>query len=77
MRRRKDDTRIPKLTEDVEHLHSCIEALKVEMKENTDVTKQVRDILTSFRILGVMAKWVAAIGAGTAALYHGIEWLKK
>ena len=51
--------------------------LKGQMAENTEVTKQVRDILNSFRLLGIVAKWIAAIGAGTAALYHGVDFLRK
>jgi len=55
------------------HLHGCVELLKKEMERNTVVTEQVRDILASFRIVGAIAKWCAAIGAAATALYHG--WL--
>ena len=68
--RRADDSRITGLVADVA-------VLKQQMLENTQVTCQVRDILASFRIVGAVAKWAAAIGAGTAAAYHGVDWLRK
>ena len=51
--------------------------LKDEMKRNTEVTTQVRDILASFRIVGTIAKWVAAIGAAATAIYHGIIFVRN
>lgn len=69
MERRAEDQRIIKLCEDVA-------VLQVQMAENTAVTKQVRDILASFRIVGAVAKWTAAIGAGVVAAHHGIDWLR-
>lgn len=47
------------------------------MAENTEVTKQVRDILNSFRLLKSVAAWVIAIGAAIATLLHGIDFLRK
>ncbi len=69
---------IAKLQQEVTHLHECVELVKnvgnrnAELiKENTEITTQVRDILASFRILGSVAKWftyiVGAIGAVYAA----------
>ena len=51
--------------------------LKGQMAENTEVTKQVRDILNSFRLLKSVAAWVIAIGAAVATLFHGIDFLRK
>lgn len=70
MERRAEDSRINKLVEDVAVLQS-------QMIENTAMTRQVRDILGSFRIMAAIAKWVAAIGAGVAALYHGVDFLRR
>lgn len=67
--RRADDFRVEQLCQDVA-------VLKQQMVENTEVTKQVRDILTSFRIMGAIAKWGASIAAGIAAAYHGWSFLK-
>lgn len=65
-----EDSRINDLVADVA-------VLKQQMIENTVVTMQVRDILTSFRVASVVAKWIAAVGAGLAALYHGFDFLRK
>ena len=59
------------LKADLAHLHGCLELVKAELKRNTEITEQVRDLLATFRILALVAKWVAAIGAGFVALYHG------
>ena len=68
--RRVSDARIDKLVADVA-------SLQTDMKANTEVTVQVRDILASFRIMAAVAKWVAAIGAGCAAVFHGADYLRK
>ena len=47
-RRRQSDPRIDTLVADVA-------TLKVQMRENTEVTVQVRDILSSFRIIARIA----------------------
>ena len=60
----------------VDHLHDCVESLKVELKKNTEVTEQVRDILGTFRITMAIAKWVAAIGAAAGvcvAFYKNLK----
>lgn len=61
------DPRISELMAKQSHLHDCVEALKAEMKKNTEVTEQVRDILATFRISMVVAKWIAAIAAAGGA----------
>jgi hypothetical protein len=45
--------------------------LERKLDENTAMTKDVRDILGTFRIVGLAAKWTAAIGAAGLAVYHG------
>lgn len=64
--RRANDERIDTIISDVA-------TLKREMKANTEVTTQVRDILTSFRLMAAAAKWIAAIGAGLMAIWHGFD----
>lgn len=48
-----------------------LSSLEEKLDANTALTKDVRDILGTFRVMGVAAKWVAAIGAAGLALYHG------
>lgn len=58
--RRADDLRIGKLVADVKKLEE-------QMVENTEITKQVRDILGTFRVTMLVAKYVAAVGSAVAA----------
>lgn len=50
-----------------------LSSLEAKLDANTALTKDVRDILGTFRVVGLMAKWIGAIGAAALALYHG--WL--
>jgi phage terminase Nu1 subunit (DNA packaging protein) len=67
---------IPEQDSRVTQLVADVAELKQQMAENTAVTTQVRDILTSFRVAGAIAKWIASIGAGVAATYHGWTFFK-
>lgn len=67
--RRAEDPRLGVLVDDVAEL-------KKQMVLNTEITQQVRDILTSFRVIGSVAKWITALIAGAIALYHGADNLK-
>jgi len=70
IQRRSSDSRIDQLMQDVAQLQK-------DMSANTEITRQVRDVLASFRVIYNVAKWLAAIGAGVAAIYHGFDAVKK
>jgi len=59
--RRSDDKRVDRLVLDVDDL-------KKQMSVNTEVTMQVRDILSSFKVVAGVAKWITAIAGMLAAL---------
>lgn len=67
--RRAEDLRIGALVSDVSEL-------RAQMVRNTEITEQVRDILTSFRVIADAAKWVTAIVAACVALWHGGDSIK-
>lgn len=48
--------------------------LEKKIDQNTEVTTQIRDILTSFRVIGAVSKWLTAMGALGVMLYHA--WQK-
>ncbi len=48
-----------------------------DLKTNTEITKQVADVLASFRVIAAIAKWLAAIVAGVVAVRHGMDWFKS
>lgn len=47
------------------------------LEENTAITQQVADVLASFRVVAAVAKWLAAIAAGIAAIRHLPDWLSR
>lgn len=65
---RAEDPRIATLLADVS-------TLKRDMAANNKMTKEVRDILASFRIMGVIAKWLAGVVAALAAIVQVWHWL--
>lgn len=72
--RREHDHRLAQLADDVAVLKAQATDFSAEIKKNTEITEQVRDILASFRVIGLVAKWLTAVGGLFVMLYHG--WLK-
>jgi hypothetical protein len=72
--RRVDDPRINKLVADMASVQACLAS-------NTEITTQVRDILTSFRTIAAAAKWVAALAAAFSAVglavHQTVDWWRK
>lgn len=63
--------------EQMDKLAQDVEVLKRQMEENTVITKQVRDILASFRVAGAVAKWTAAVVAAVIAIRNGAHQLLR
>ncbi len=58
-------------------LEQQLALLRFEMVNNTEITKQVRDVLSSFKVIGHVAKWLTVMGAFGAMCWHGVvEWRK-
>lgn len=74
MNRRADDSRITQLVSEVAVLKEQHGVLLAETKKNTEITEQVRDILASFRVIAMIAKWLTAVGGVIIMAYHG--WQK-
>lgn len=73
--RRAEDPRIEQLVTDLSAMKTAHAAMQTQLTENTKVTKQVRDILASFKVIGACAKWGTIIGAAGTSVYHGIKAL--
>ena len=71
--RRKDDPRIAQLIADVAEIQKCLAA-------NTELTQQIRDLLATFRVLAMVARWITKIGLAVSAVgvaaHQIIEWRK-
>jgi len=87
---RRDNQRLDQLSADVainesrragdnrlDAVAADIALLKVQMLEHREVTNQIRDILAAFAVAYRIAKWVAAIGAAIAVVWHGFDVVKK
>ena len=62
---------------DRKDIRAAIAAVQDDLRANTAVTKDIADILTSLRVFGVVGKWIAAVGAGVAAVWHGIYFIGR
>lgn len=57
-------------------LISDVAELKLIAEQSKETLHDMRDILASFRIVGQVAKWLAAVGAGAAAVWATVKGIK-
>lgn len=81
--RRAQDPRIEQLVVDVAKARVKQEAMQRSLDENTQITTQmkgtvddVRDILTSFKMLGKFAKWAGGIVAALATAWAAVKGIR-
>lgn len=55
---------------------ALLSQMSSELKANTEITKQVADVLASFRVIAAVSKWTTAIVAGVLAVVHGFDWIR-
>ncbi len=67
--RRTGDPAIRKVMDEVK-------TLKADLQKNNEVTNEVRDILTSMKMLASFAKWITVVAGGITVFVNGISWLK-
>ena len=60
--------KIAKVEQDLQHLHECVESIKLAVEANTVISKQVADILGTFRVTLAIGKWISAVGGGFAVV---------
>lgn len=73
--RRVDDPRITQLVEDVKIAKTRQTEMQRTIDENTKLTKQVRDVIISFRVIAAVSKWLTAIGGAAIVCYHAWQRL--
>jgi hypothetical protein len=74
--RRQDDPRIEQLVDDMAAMKTAHAAMKISLDQNTEVTTQIRDILTSFRVLRTLAIWLSGLLAAVGASWAAIRQIK-
>jgi hypothetical protein len=74
--RRAEDPRIQTLIDDVAETKKVQQLNALAIAENTKLTSEmkgtvdeVKDILTSFRVLAKVAKWISSMAAAGAAIW--------
>lgn len=71
-----DDT-VALLQKEMLIVHAKVDALQAWVTDNAEVTRDVRDLLASFRVSGNVAKWIAAVLAAIAAgLAIAKNWIR-
>lgn len=60
----------------IDTLVADVATLKEQMVSQIATTNQIHDILAAFSVAYRIAKWIAAIGAACAAVWHGALFLK-
>ena len=72
--RRPEVERRRVIDERFEALESGMTEIKKEVAENTVITTQIRDLLTSFAVMAKISKWLTVMGAFGVTCYHA--WQK-
>lgn len=57
-------------------LFTLVAVIQADLKINNAATQDISNAIGAFKILAVIFKWVAAIGAGAAAMWHGIDFIQ-
>ena len=55
------------------HYHDCLERLKIAVSDNSEVTEEVRELLSAFKVIGRFAKWGAVTGGALFSIWHGVK----
>ena len=80
MKPTEHDSRVERFMEaslnDRAGLREMLVEVQRELHENTKVTQQIADVVTAFRVIMVVAKWVTAIIAGVAAVATAVNYVR-
>jgi len=55
------------------HQHDCLEKLKIAVAQSAEVTEQVRELLATFKIMGMLTKWGAVTSAASLSVWQGAK----
>lgn len=55
------------------HQHDCIERMKAAVAANTEVTEEVRALLSTFKVVSSFTRWGAVVSAAAFSTWHGIK----
>lgn len=55
------------------HQHDCLEKLKSAVALNSEITEEVRELLSAFKVVGRVSKWGAVTGAALFSVWQGLK----
>ena len=55
-------------------LFELVAVIQADLKVNNEVTKNISDALGALKLLAVIFKWIAVMGAGIAAIWNGVNF---
>jgi len=55
------------------HYHDCLEKMKVTVFQNTEVVEDVKELLSTFKVVGRFTKWIAVIGTAGVSIWHATK----
>ena len=76
--RRSNDDHIRTLYTEIHAVRGKVDTLQAWVKDNSEVTREVRDLLSTFKVSRSVANWVVKVGGAVAIVYAGFKgWLGK
>ena len=59
--------------EQLNHQHDCTERLKDEVSSMVLVVEDIRQIMTTLKMMGAITKWAAVVSGLAVSLWHAIK----
>jgi hypothetical protein len=76
--RRINDAHIKSLYDEMHNVTKKVDVLQAWVTENSQVTRDVRDLLSTFQVSRSVANWIVKVGGAGAIVYAGFKgWIGK
>lgn len=71
------EDRLKSLENQLAQLTVVMQNVAREVSANTDLTRDIKNVLVTAKVMTAMIKWSAAVGIGTAALWASLKHLAE
>jgi hypothetical protein len=68
--------RIDMIAEQVDGIKKTLDDHHKAIQDNTEITREIRDVLIAGKTGARMVKWIGGLGAGLVGMAAGWQWLK-
>tara|TARA_R110002126_G_scaffold186231_1_gene334963 strand:- start:379 stop:591 length:213 start_codon:yes stop_codon:yes gene_type:complete len=55
-------------------LFELVAVIQADLKINNAITQDISNAIGAFKVLAVIFKWIAVMGAGIAAIWNGVNF---